>query len=252
MTAIDTTPRVRRIRARKYQQVQWGALSVVLGTGFVAGWYWLVLQQHYPFMPGSGSLKLWFDNGMGFIHSGKWPEERHGIRNLGEPAAWTIFAALLLLPAKKKPNILPTWLLVLYGSLVAVVTLAATVAITYGLDHAAAIKVDKFQWEQLAAGVALGFILKRAWEPVTGTIRYHVISKTYGVPIWVRLPLLSPSWRQEWIDAHPNDKTDAKVNWWAVVFTTLGVLVFLFVAVVGVLAKWAIARGVHVPGMTSG
>lgn len=252
-----------RIKAPRTQRLIWVGMSAVFGVGFVAGLYWLFLQQHYPFMPGSGSLKLWWDNGMGIIHSGRWPTLRHGVRDLGEPAAWTIFAALLLLKAKDHPRILPTWLLVAWSAVLGVGTVAAAVGLTWLINFTAFRKVpDPYLWKQLAAGVLLGFALKRAWSPVTGTIRYHVITKTHGIPLWVRFPLLSPAWRQEWIDTHaqtliPQQGASVAVKqgnaeWKAVVLVTLGILAFLFIAVVGILAKYPIAHGYSIPGMTSG
>lgn len=253
MTATIAVVHPRKIRLRGMQQVIWVAMSIALGAGFVAGLYWLFLQQHYPFLPGSGSAKAWWDGGMGFIHSSKWPKLRHGVRDLGEPAAWTVVGALLLLKSKDHPRILPAWLLILWSAVLGVATIAATIGITWVINFTAFSKVhDPYSWKQLAAGILLGLFLKRAWAPVTGTIRYHVISQTSGTPLWVRFPLLSPAWRQEWLDTHQGVAGKADANWKAVALVSLGVLLFLFIAVVGNLAKYAIPHGVHIPGMVSG
>ena len=88
----------KHVKFRRSQQLIWTVLAGLLGVGFIAGLYWLILQQHYPFMPGSGSLKLFWDNGLnGLIRSPEWANYRHGIRDNGEPEFWAMIGAMLVM-----------------------------------------------------------------------------------------------------------------------------------------------------------
>ena len=86
----------------------------------------------------------------------------------------------------------------------------------------------------------------------------HVRGLTGSTPLWVNLPLLPPAWREAWAELKADPakckvvlkahESQHKAMRWVV---PLGVLAFLFIAVVGNLAKYVIAHGGHVPGMTS-
>jgi hypothetical protein len=251
-----------KIHFRKTQQGIWIGMSILLGSGFIAGLYWIILQQRYPFLPGSGSLKNWWDDGMGFIHSGNWDAYRHGIRDGGEPAAWTLIGATLLGKVKFRERMLSLkWLFPAMILLLACI-IAGTVGITWvthfgPLSHVG----DTFSWQQLLLGVILGRVLHLLWAPIGNTIRCHIITTavmTGNVPLWVRFPLLSPTWREGWAErkqetssvsqakaALPDEEHHHIMRW----VVPLTVFVFVFIAVVGNLAKYGVARGAHIPVM---
>jgi hypothetical protein len=244
------------IRHRRLQQLVWVGMSVLLGAGFVAGAYWLGLQQdyhalHLPF----GSAKNWWDSGMGFIHSGRWPDYRHGIRDDGEPAVWTMVGATVLGKARASARLLPLWLLP-----IAVVTLIAAIIagalgitwlIYFGpLSHVS----DTASWQQIVLGVLLGRILHYAFAPVGATVRYHLVAHSAlgsgGVPLWVRKPLMPYEWRVLWCKLRGRaETTPAQGGTTMRVLVGAGVVLFLFVAIVGNLAKYAVAHGLHIPVM---
>jgi hypothetical protein len=249
----------KKIHFRREQMILWIGLSVVLGSGFIAGLYWLVLQQRYPFLPGSGSLKNWWDNGMGIIKSGNWPAYRHGIRDGGEPTAWTLIGATILGKVKMDGRLLPLKSLIIAPVILFALIIAGTVGITWithfgPLSHVS----DTLSWQQILLGVILGRLLHLLWKPIGNTVRYHIIARgcTGAVPLWVRLPLMPPPWREAWAELKA-DPARCKVVLrehgeqhkslrWAV---PLAVFLFLVIAIIGNLAKYVIAHGGHVPGM---
>jgi hypothetical protein len=248
------------IRFRRTQQLIWTGLSILLGAGFIAGLYWLGLQQHYPFLPGSGSAKLWWDNGMGFIHSALWPVYRHGVRDGGEPALWTMVGATLLGKAKTNPRLLPGWLLLLAPVLLLALIIAGTLGITW-LTHFGPLShvPNPLSWQQLILGALLGRMLHFIWAPIGNTVRYRIADNAAaraGVPLWVRLPLLPPVWRELWAELRARYeasgvslKERADKHRQSRVLAPVIITVFLFVAIVGDLAKWGVAHGLHIPGM---
>ena len=94
-----------------------------------------MLQQKYGTLSGHpASLKNWWDSGMGFIHSGNWGggkyPERHAIRNLGEPAMWTMAGATVLGKAKADQRLLSTGWLVIAPFFLLVMLLAGATGIS--------------------------------------------------------------------------------------------------------------------------
>lgn len=251
----------RLIRFRRFQQLIWAALSALLGAGFVAGLYWLSFEQRYAFLPGSGSATLWWHNGMGgLIRSPRWDDYRHAIRDNGEPALWVMVAATLLGTATGRPRVLlRSWMLALAPLFLLVALIAGAVGIAWitvvgPLSHVS----DTFSWQQLVLGAILGRVLHFAWAPTGSTIRYRITSGAAartGIPLWVTLPLLPPEWRESWAELRSTmsgslkERTDKYRQ--SRVVIPLMILVFLFIAIVGNLAKYVIAHGGHIPGMTS-
>src|SRR5579871_3145647 len=220
----------------------WTGLSVLLGSGFIAGLYWIFLQQRYPFLPGSGSLKLWWDNGMGIIHSGNWDKYRHGIRDGGEPAAWTMIGATILGKVKMDGRLLPLKSLLIAPVILLALIILGTLAITWVTSFGPLSHVpDTGSWQQLVLGVVLGRMLHLLWAPIGNTVRYHIIARAVtSTPLWARFPLLPPPWREAWaqLKADParcrvivseNAKQHHALRW----VIPLAVLLFVFVAVVG-------------------
>jgi hypothetical protein len=260
------------IRFRFAQQLGWTGMSALFGVGFVAGVYYLVLQQRYPFLPGSGSLKLWWDDGMnGLVRSPHWAAYRHAIRDNGEPAAWSMVGAIILGKAKipapgKRPYQLPTWALI-------AMTLTMLVLIIAGATGIAWLTVlgppshwsDIFSWQQFVFGLAFGQLLHRLFaSPVGVTIRNRIIYRSVVIgrmPLWVQFPFAPPAWREMWSELNRRDtnptlaKEDRKgLKRFippAKFLVPAMVLVFVIVAVIGDCAKFLVAHGIHVPGMTS-
>ena len=247
------------IRYRRFQQLCWIGISAVFGAGFIAGLYWLGLQQHYPFLPGSGSAKLWWDNGMGgMIRSPHWDAYRHAIRNNGEPELWAMVGAVLLGKARGKPGILlPGWALVIATLLLLIALIAGAAGIAW-LTVVGPLRnvTDIFSLRELILGFILGRILHLAFSPVGSTIRYRITSSAAaraGTPLWVALPLMPPTWRESWSELRARMTGTLKERKdrfrQSRVLVPLMVLIFLVVAVIGNLAKYAVAHGMHVPGM---
>jgi hypothetical protein len=247
-----------KIHFRKTQQLIWIGLSILLGSGFIAGLYWIILQQRYPFLPGSGSLKNWWNGGMGFIHSGNWTAYRHGIRDGGEPTAWTLIGATILGKVNMDGRLLPLKSLIIAPLILFALIIAGTVGITW-ITHFGPLShvPDTGSWQQLLLGVILGRALHLLWKPIGNTVRYHIIARAVtGVPLWARFPLLPPTWREAWAELKANParckvvlrehNQQHKVLRWVI---PLAVLLFVFIAVVGNLAKYGVARGAHIPVM---
>jgi hypothetical protein len=249
------------IRFRFFQQLGWTGVAAFFGVGFIAGLYWLGLQQHYPFLPGTGSAKLWWDSGMGIIHSPMWPAYRHGVRDNGEPETWALVGGVLLgaasVNAKRIPlKLVPVAALVLLAFIVAFAT-----GITWVTDFGPLKNwSDIFSWQQLLLGVIAGRILHYMWKPVGASIRYHMVTSSLRkgiVPLWVTLPLRPPAWRELWQQL--KDAGTIKVETTAQaekhravrVMTSLGIFLFVVIAIVGILAKYAVGHGISIPGMTS-
>lgn len=267
------------VRHRLLKKIAWTSASIAIGAGFIAGLYWLLLQQHYPFMPGSGSLKAWWDNGMGLIHSKGWPRYRHGIRDGGEPAAWTMVAATILgkvhveprrrprwlltifpfLSPDKRQRLLPSWLLLIAPLFLIALIVTGTLAVTWAAQFASLHHVsDALSWQQITGGILLGRILHVIWNPIGSTIRYRVISASAlsdsGVPLWVRYPLMPVTWQEAWQELRDSYGRSSdhieKPHIADRIVTTVILIIALLVTVVGLLAKFVVAHGTHIPGMS--
>lgn len=264
MTAVAVTapkhPLVlgKPIRHRTLQQAAWTGLSILLGAGFIAGLYWIFLQQDYhhlglPF----GSAKTWWDNGMGIIRSGRWPRYRHGVRDGGEPALWVLVGATILGKAKtENVRLMPTWSLAPAAAALIAAIVGGTLGITWLTAFGPLSRVaDTLSWQQLILGIALGRVLHYAWAPFGATIRYRIVARSAfgtGVPLWVQYPLLPPAWREMWSELRalrPGSGTKADRDLGTRALISAMVTVFLLVAVIGDLAKFAVAHGVHIPVM---
>lgn len=260
------------IRFRAVQQLGWTGMSALFGVGFVAGIYYLVLQEHYPFLPGSGSLKLWWDNGMnGLIRSPHWADYRHAIRDNGEPAAWSMVGSIILGKARipalgKRPFQLPTWALIAMTFIMLVLIIAGATGIAWLTVLGPPSRwSDIFSWQEIVFGIVFGQLLHRLFAaPVGITIRNRIIYRSVLAgrqPLWVKGPFAPPAWREMWseLDRRDTNPTLAKEDRRglkrfippAKFLVPAMVFVFVVVAVIGDLAKFVVAHGGHVPGMTS-
>lgn len=266
------------IRFRLFQQLGWTGMSALFGVGFVAGLYWLLLQQKYPFY-GGVSLKNWWDGtgawahsgGMGFIRSPHWPDYRRAIRNNGEPAAWSMVGSIILGKARipalgKRPFQLPTWALIAMTFLMFALIIAGATGIAWLTVLGPPSRwSDIFSWQEIVFGLIFGQLLHRLFaSPVGVTIRNRVIYRsvvTGRQPLWVTYPLAPPAWREMWsaLDARDTNPTLAKEDRRglkrfippAKVLVPAMLAVFVVVAIIGDLAKFAVAHGASIPGMTS-
>lgn len=274
-------PSGRPIRFRAFQQLIWVGMSILLGAGFIAGLYWLFFEQRYHFLGLNISLKNWWDGegpwasrgGMGFIKSPHWDAYRHSIRDLGEPALWIMIGATVLGKIKvldrsgqiRKPRLVPKWGL-LFGPLALLCLLiAGAVAISYettvgALSHGS----DPLSYKEIVLGAALGRLLHYLWMPFGNTIRWTTISRSVikgRTPLWVTLPLMPPTWREAWsvmdaADTNPTLPKEDRTGWKRFVppmkvVVPVGLFLFVVIAVIGDLAKYAVAHGVAIPGMTT-
>jgi hypothetical protein len=258
------------IHLRIEQQTGWLVMSILLGAGFIAGLYWLGFQQDYhyliPALPKGTSLKAWWDGGMGFIHSGNWAIYRHGIRDNGEPAVWTMVGATLLGKAKTSSKPLPFAALFVAPFVLLAMLVAGALAISWVINFGFLSHVsDKFSWQSILLGFILGRILHIFWAPFGNTIRYHVVAASLRkgtTPLWVTLPLMPPAWREYWSEMKSEGaimtekKNSGRLSSGATaarhparVLVPFMVLVFVLVAIVGLLAKYGVAHGLHVPVM---
>ena len=252
------------VRSRKGQQLIWQGLAALFGVGFVAGLYWLGLQQDwhnvFGFLPKGTSAKTWWDNGMGFIHSRDWSNGiwRHGLRDKAEPIAWAIAGGILLGSSKSRYIIRLPLLIASFITMFALVV-AAALFITWFTFFGPARHLSG-QWQNLVGigvGLLAGQALHRLWIPVANCIRYQLISlsqhRSTAAPLWVILPIAPPGWREMWTDLKNEGVTPAKLKaeagHKARYIVPLLVLLFLFIAIVGDLAKYGVARGVHIPVM---
>lgn len=253
------------IHLRGEQQLMWTGMSILLGAGFIAGLYWIILQQDYTHLGFAfHGLKTWWDSGMGFIHSGNWAAYRHGIRDGGEPAAWTMIGATILGKVKTNTRLLPLGALFVAPFILLALIVAGTLGITWVTHFGPLSHVnDALSWQQILLGVILGRLLHLLWAPIGNTVRFHLIahSALYGTrtPLWVSLPLLPPAWREGWAElrakraVNQEDSEDAEYReehrFLLRILIPLAVLVFVLVAVIGNIAKYLVAHGVHVPVM---
>lgn len=258
MTTAAIPVHDHKIHARGVQKLIWTGLSVLLGAGFIAGLYWLAFEQ-------SPTAKTWWDSGMGFIHSPHWVYFRHGIRDDGEPAVWTMIGATILGAVKIPPKrLLPPFLLVIAPVILLSLIVAGSMGITWLIHFSPRFSTlpDTLSWKELVLGMCLGRALHFLWAPIGATIRYHVIARSAvktAEPLWVKLPLVPPTWREAWWKLN-EDRHETAAQLQEVTagggshvllrtMVPLAVLGFLFVAIVGLLAKYGVAHGVHIPVM---
>lgn len=263
-------PSGHHIRFRRTQKLSWGLMAGVLGVGFVAGLYFIGLQLDwhniFPFLPRGTSAKAWWDGGMGFIHNKDWANGiwRHGVRDKAEPEAWAIVGGILLGSSYKSRHIIKVPFLILGGLFMFAAVIAGALFITW-MTYFGPIKHLDTQWQNIA-GIVLGFAVGHAlhymWMPMANSIRYQLVSlslhRTTATPTWVALPIAPPGWREMWAQlkadgvgpkslkaaAEAAKENKHKQSRYLV---PLGVLVFLLIAVVGILAKYPIAHGVAIP-----
>lgn len=247
------------IRFRAGQKLIWTALSIALGAGIIAGLYWYGLQQDwhniFPFLHPGTSAKNWWDNGMGgLIKSAKWPYYRHGVRDNGEPETWALIGGVLLGSATTARAIKWRWL-ALGGIVLLAAVIAGAVGITWFINFGPGTRLpNPANMQNLVLGLLVGRALHMLWLPMGTSIRYHIVSRTVSnptVPVWVRLPLAPPTWREMWSQLRESgtikirERADRFRQ--SRIFVPLFLALILVVGITGDLAKWGFAHGLHVP-----
>jgi hypothetical protein len=246
------------------QKLAWTGMAAVFGVGFIAGLYYLGLQIDWhnvlPFLPKGTSAKGWWDGGMGFIHDKDWANGiwRHGVRDKAEPEMWAIIGGILLGSSYKSRRVIKLPFLLLAGFTMFALVIAGALFITW-FTYFGPAKHLSAQWQNiagLALGLAVGHALHYLWMPVANSIRYQLVSvslhSSTSTPLWVQLPVAPPGWREMWAQLKDDGVTPAtmkkenkhKQSRYVVPFL---VLIFLVIAVVGILAKYPIAHGTHIP-----
>lgn len=273
-------PNGQPVRLRFIQSLIWTAVAGVLGACFIAGLYYLVLEQHWYIHAGrfnhGSSLKLWWDNGMGWITSGAWPLYRHGLRDLGEPAAATMAVRTLLAKAKYWDVRVSTLRLVTAPLVLLAITLGMALGGIWLLDfggpaawahiftalHRPGYKLHLGFLATVSAGnLFLGFIigqvLHRFWAPVGATLQGSMLDRavdraeSHGrIPVWVRMPLSPPVIRERFATMYCQALPEQPGRTHRVV---LSVAIFLitWITIAGAIAKFWIAHGHGFPYLAS-
>lgn len=258
------------IHLRKVQMIVWGLIIGLCAAAAVAGGYlnWLEVNWHVHIGLVAFQifyLKHWWDGGMGFIHSASWFLYRHGVRDLGEPAA----AVMVVKTAMAKPKY---WRKTLGPvALVARVFMLLVVALTlilggvwlldFGLPQLGHIlhwshhiPQPAAAWETFVLGLAIGFPLHRIWAPAGATIQGALVDRsvdraklTGRTPLWYRLPLAPPVIRERfaWIWDHDiKIEEHGKASKWLVLGFCAVVAYFV---VTGFIAHYWIGTGHNFP-----
>ena len=263
----------KKIHFRREQMFLWGTILGLLGAGFFAGIYWWFLQQKY----GNVSAKLWWDNGMGIFHSRSWVFYRHGERDRLEPAGATlgILAFLFGVRQNSKAKLHSPLFLAVTGVLLLAFAAAAAAAETWliyfeapAVNHHHPLLTWQTTVLSLVLGIILGKILHYGWMPAAATIQYHLLEGPLSkgrTPIWVRYPLAPPTLRERFCDLQeklkdPQNKLTirkmqeergANRSKWFAIALSFGILLFFFLAITGLAAKFGGPSGHLLPGMVS-
>lgn len=278
MTTTKTAPAAderieingKPIRFRLPQMGLWTVVLGAFGAALVAGAYFNLLEVNWHIF----DLKGWWDGGMGLFRHPSYPLYRHGERDLGEPAV-AVLAVKSILASRKswKHHLHPA---AVAGLAVAVLVLAAGLiagavwAIDFGMPqawkhlHGPNLAHD-FAWaghasiETLVAGFAIGFILHKVWAPAGATVQGWYAGRAAAaanrpgkrLPLWVRLPLAPPQFRERVADAPASDQPVKQHGRAVRVLARLGLgvlgLVVLYLIVTGFLAHYYVGTGHHVP-----
>jgi hypothetical protein len=276
-----TLPNGCLVRMRFTQSAAWTAVAGVLGACLIAGLYYLVLEQHWYIHAGSfnhgSSLKAWWDNGMGWIKSGAWFLYRHGLRDIGEPAAATMAVRTLLAKAKYWDVRVSTLRLVTAPLVLLAITLGMTLGGIWVLDFGGPAAwahifsgighpgyrlnlgwLGKISAGNLALGFIIGQVLHHFWAPVGATLQGFILDRAVDraeahdrVPLWVRLPLSPPVIRERFASMYRRTGSVEQPGGTHRLALTVAVFIITAVTIVGAIAKFWIAHGHGFPYLAS-
>ena len=246
-----------KIHFRKVQVLIWGVILALVFSRFIAGLYWLAFQQDYF----GHSLKLWWDNGMGFIHSGNWVLYRHGWRDRIEPAAATVgvlsfvFGVKANSKAKKVHGLFTMIVLVLVLLVVASAMAFGEVwVLHFGIHGLTSIQAAVLG---LALSIISGKILHYIWLPAAASVQYHILDGPVSrrkTPFWVSLALAPPTLRERFSDLSQRfskgeitmDDKDAPSKMDRMIISFV-IFAFSVITVIGFIAADWIGKGHTVP-----
>lgn len=270
------------IEFRAGQMLGWKVIAGFAGACFVAGLYFLLLQVNwhvnlYGVKFQVFNLKPWWDNLFSYP---SWPLYRHGLRDLGEPAAATMGVMTLIAKPRTWGTRLGTWRLVAAPAELAVVAIALIIGgvwlLDFGLPQAwhalfgtyrvtAPGWIAHSSWQNLLLGFLIGRVLQPLWAPVGATLQGYRVDTavdralvTGKSPLWVGLPVVPPVIRERfsWDLAGRRRTTEQKLG--GVMHpsqlhqqpdrSTRALIIILIVigvlfTVAGILAKFWIATG---------
>jgi hypothetical protein len=274
------------IEFRTGQMLGWSVAAGLAGACFVAGLYFLLLQVNwhvdlYGLKFQIFNLKPWWD---GLFSSKSWVLYRHGLRDLGEPAAATIGVMTLLAKPKWWTVRLGTWRLALAPVELAVIAIVLITGgiwlLDFGLPQAwhalfGAYRVTgpawlaDSSWENLVLGFLIGRVLHRTWAPAGATLQGYRVDAavdralvTGKTPLWVGLPVVPPVIRERFSWDLAGRKLTAKQKLGGVmhpsqlheqpdrstrVLITLLIIIGVLLTLAGALAKFWIATHHGVP-----
>lgn len=272
------------IHGRVAQMIAWSAIVGALGVGLPAGWYYLLMQTDWyvhlgPIYFHIFFLKNWWDGtgvwqargGMGFIRSKSWSLYRHlAFRDQLEPAIFGM--AIVTLLAKPKTWKTRVGLPRLIASPFILVALAIGMGLAgtwliyfglpnawygMGLHHLNTGFISKLSLPTLLLAFVMGKVLHRVWGPVGATLQGLQIDRSVDtakladhIPLWVRYPVVPPVIRERfsWVWEHDATVTQRKkLGKWARFALTAFIVLSFLVMIVGLIAKYWIAKGHHFP-----
>lgn len=280
-----------RVRLRFAQSTAWGAVMALAGVCLVAGGYFALLQQrwyihitdiHFWFVNitdfnHGASLKLWWDNGCGFIHSSAWYLYRHALRDLGEPAVAGMGVRTLLAGRKywdvriSALRLAATPVIVL--ALAAGLILGGTWLIYFGMPdawaHAASAAghpgftlgrqfsaLGRLSAETIALGILIGQVLHRTWAPAGATLQGFILDRSVDraqavnlgrIPLWEKLPIAPPVLRERFAKMWRENGAVGETGGTHRKVLTAVIVVMVLLIILGALAKYPIAHGVRIP-----
>lgn len=266
----------RRVHLRFLQSLAWVVIAGILGASFMAGLYYLVLEQHWYIHIGSfnhgSSAKKWWDSGMGFIHSGSWVSYRHALRDLGGPAVATMAIRTLLAKPKYWDVRVSTARLVTAPLVILAATLLLCLGGTYLLDFGGPAAwahlfghhrlhlgfLGRASAGQLILGFIIGQILHRYWAPVGATLQGFVLDRSIDraqspgghVPLWVRLPASAPVVRERFAKMYRSNDEIKPVGGTHRLALSVSLAAISLITIAGLIAKFWIAHGHGFPYLT--
>lgn len=255
------------VHFRRTQMLLWSVVAAVLGAGFIAGLYYLVLEMHWYVHIGAlhwngFTLKNWWDN---LSSSPNWATYRHtAFRDIPESAFATMGVLTLLVKPKWWETKVGTLRLATAPVVLILSTfamgLAGTWLLHFGLPEGARTFLAHGQAGNLILGFLIGRILHRFWAPVGATIQSKLLGRTVtasyrrkSIPVWVRYPLTPPVVRERFSKIYTESvawretlvkKTKRNLAYWYLTALTTG---FTVVTVVGLVAHYWIGKGHNVP-----
>lgn len=251
------------IHFRWEQMVFWGLIIGLCGANFVAGGYYLLLEQHWYIHIGSfnhgSSLKDWWDGGMGFIHAASWVNYRHGLRNLGEPAIAFLAIGTLIANPKYWGVRLPGWQLAVRMIVLIVVAVAAIVGGVWLLTNFSwPVNHDAGSWEYLVLGFLISHVLLRPiWRPAGATLNGYALDRLVQragtkTPLWVKHPDAPPVDRERFVvmqedPANLHDVRLADQSKASRILVTVTFIIITVVTVIGFIAHYWIGKGHFFP-----